>query len=223
MNVAEFIAAFRADLADNDTPPLWSDADIVRYLNDAVQEANERAFLTEDRTTQAVCSITLAAGESAYSLHPSVIRIKRAAYMGRPLDETSVEAMDCESSSWESRTGEPRRYIFEQASGVNPAKVRLWPTPTSAGTIALTVNRGALKPLSEDRDQERPELPERFHERLKDWVYRRAYLKQDADGFDKSKAIEFEASFERSFGPRPDANVQRKQRDKRPPIVRSNW
>lgn len=223
MNVAEFIAAFRADLVDNDTPPLWSDADIVRYLNDAVQEANERAFLTEDRATPAVCSITLTAGVSTYNLHPSVIRIKRISYLGRPLDETSVEAMDCESSNWESRSGEPRRYIFEQASGVNPAKVRLWPTPTSAGTLALTVNRGALKKLTADIETAKPELPERFHERLKDWVYRCAYLKQDADGFDKSKAIEFEASFERSFGPRPDANVQRKQRDRRPPLVRSNW
>ena len=143
MNVAEFIAAFRADLVDNDTPPLWSDADIVRYLNDAIQEANERAFLTEDRATPAVCSITLTAGVSTYNLHPSVIRIKRLTYLGRPMVETSVEAMDCESSNWESRSGEPRRYIFEQASGVNPAKVRLWPTPTSAGTLALTVNRGA--------------------------------------------------------------------------------
>ena len=62
MNVAEFIAAFRADLVDNDTPPLWSDTDIVRYLNDAIQEANERAFLTEDRATRAVCRFTLSAG-----------------------------------------------------------------------------------------------------------------------------------------------------------------
>lgn len=223
MNVSEFIAAFRADLRDGVDGELWSDADIVRYLNDAVQEANERALLTEDRATPAVCSVTLSAGVSTYNLHPSVIRIKRISYLGRPLDETSVEEMDAESSNWESRSGEPRRYIFEQASGVNPAKVRLWPTPTSAGTLALTVNRGALKKLTADIETAKPELPERFHERLKDWVYRCAYLKQDADGFDKSKAIEFEASFERSFGARPDANVQRKQRDKRPPLVRSNW
>lgn len=223
MNVSEFIAAFRSDLRDGVDGELWSDADIVRYLNDAVQEANERAFLTEDRATPAVCSVTLSAGVSTYNLHPSVIRIKRISYLGRPLDETSVEAMDCESSNWESRTGEPRRYIFEQASGGSPARVRLWPTPTSAGTIALTVNRGALNKLTAANGTAKPELPERFHERLKDWVYRCAYLKQDADAFDKSKAIEFEASFERSFGARPDANVQRKQRDKRPPLVRSSW
>ena len=223
MNVAEFIAAFRSDLMDNSEPPLWSDADIVRYLNDAVQEANERAFLTEDRTTAAVCSIPLEAGVSTYNLHPSVIRIKRLTFQGRPLGESSVEELDCESSNWEVRTGQPRLYIFEPASGAQPARVRLVPTPTEAGAIALTVNRGALKKLSVDRCTEKPELPERFHERLKDWVYRCAYLKQDVDAMDKSKAAEYEVAFERSFGARPDANVQRKQRDKRPPLVRSNW
>lgn len=32
-----------------------------------------------------------------------------------------------------------------------------------------------------------------------------------------------ETMFERDFGARPDANVQRKQRDKRPRLVRSHW
>ena len=223
MKVAEFITDFRADLVDNDTPPLWSDADIVRYLNDAVQEANVRAFLTEDRLTPAVCTVTLAPDVSTYQLHPSVFEIKRATLRGRPLDETSVEELDDECPGWENWKGSPRLFIFEQASGARPASIRLVRIPTQADTLSLTVYRGALNPLTAANGTAKPELPERFHERLKDWVYRCAYLKQDADAFDKSKAIEFEASFERSFGPRPDANVQRKQRDKRPPIVTINW
>ena len=223
MKVAEFITDFRADLVDNDTPPLWSDADIVRYLNDAVQEANVRAFLTEDRLTPAVCTVTLVPDVSTYQLHPSVFEIKRATLRGRPLDETSVEELDDECPGWENWKGSPRLFIFEQASGARPASIRLVRIPTQADTLSLTVYRGALNPLTAANGTAKPELPERFHERLKDWVYRCAYLKQDADAFDKSKAIEFEASFERSFGPRPDANVQRKQRDKRPPIVTINW
>ena len=223
MKVAEFITDFRADLVDNDTPPLWSDADIVRYLNDAVQEANVRAFLTEDRQTPAVCTITLVPDVSTYQLHPSVFEIKRATLRGRPLDETSVEELDDECPGWENWKGSPRLFIFEQASGARPASIRLVRIPTQADTLSMTVYRGALNPLTAANGTAKPELPERFHERLKDWVYRCAYLKQDADAFDKSKAIEFEASFERSFGARPDANVQRKQRDRRPPIVTINW
>ncbi|OGA63069.1 MAG: hypothetical protein A2710_26590 [Burkholderiales bacterium RIFCSPHIGHO2_01_FULL_64_960] len=223
MKVAEFIAAFRADLRDGVEGELWSDADIVRYLNDAVQEACERSKLIEDRQTPAVCTITLVPDVSTYQLHPSVFEIKRATLRGRPLDETSVEELDDDCPGWENWKGSPRLFIFEQASGARPASIRLVRIPTQADTLSLTVYRGALNPLTAANGTAKPELPERFHERLKDWVYRCAYLKQDADAFDKSKAIEFEASFERSFGARPDANVQRKQRDRRPPIVAINW
>ena len=48
-------------------------------------------------------------------------------------------------------------------------------------------------------------------------------LKQDAEVFDTSKAATSLALFVQSFGERPDANVQRKQRDRRPPVVQCNW
>ena len=96
-------------------------------------------------------------------------------------------------------------------------------TVAEADTLALTVYRGALKPLSADIDTGKPEIPERFHERLMDWVLHRAYLKQDAETFDPAKAAQSLALFIQSFGERPDANVQRKRRDKRPPLVRSSW
>lgn len=223
MKVADFIAEFRDTVADHAVPPFWSSENIVRYLNEAVQEACERAKLIEDRSTAAVCSIPLQAGESTYALHPSVFEIKRLTFRGRPLDETSVEELDADSPGWETRSGQPRLYIFEQASGIRPAQVRLVPTPTAADTIALTVCRGALKPLSADNDAGRPELPERFHLRLMDWMLHRAYLKQDADAFDPNKAAESLGLFVQAFGERPDANVQRKQRDRRPPVVQINW
>ena len=223
MKVADFIDEFRDAVADNAEPHFWSSENIVSYLNEAVQEACERAKLIEDRSTAAVCSVPIQAGVSTYPLHPSVFEIKRLTFRGRPLDETSVEELDADSPGWETRSGQPRLYIFEQASGIRPAQVRLVPTPTAADTIALTVCRGALKPLSADNDAGRPELPERFHMRLMDWMLHRAYLKQDADAFDPNKAAVSLGLFVQAFGERPDANVQRKRRDKRPPVVRVNW
>ncbi|KJA11295.1 hypothetical protein RP29_06100 [Acidovorax temperans] len=223
MTVEELLAAFRSDLDDTLEAYLWSDQDLIRYLNDAVQEANERAFLTEDRTTDAVCSISVVPGLSTYSLHPSVLMVKRVTLDGRLLDESSVEALDAESPSWESRTGRPRLFITEQASGRQPEAIRLVPVPQTVGTLRLTVYRGALKPLSEDRGLEKPEIPARFHEGLRHWVYRCAYLKHDTETMNREKALEHEAEFIRAFGERPDANVQRKRRDQRPPIVAINW
>lgn len=223
MKVADFIDEFRDIVQDQQDPPFWSSENIVRYLNEAVQEACERAKLIEDRTTPAVCSITLQAGESTYALHPSVLQIKRLTFRGRPLDESSVEELDSESHDWETRSGTPRLFIFEQGSGAQPPKVRLVPTPTEAGAVALTVYRGALKPLSADLDQAKPEIPERLHDRLLDWMLHRAYLKQDADRFDPSKSATSLGLFVQAFGERPSANVRRKQRDRRPPLVRSSW
>lgn len=216
MLVEDFITRFRSAVHDVAIPPFWSGEEVVSYLNEAVQEACERAKLIEDRSM----ALTLVPGQDTYSLHASVFEIKRLALRGRPLDETSVEELDADMPGWEGRTGTPRYFIFEPSSGAQAAMVRLVPTPTAADAVALTVYRGALKALSEDRDQERPEIPERFHARLMDWLMHRAYLKQDADTFDPNKAATSLGLFVQTFGERPDANVQRKQRDKRPPLVR---
>ncbi len=219
MNLGEFIARFRAAVFDEAEPPFWSSEEITVYLNEAVQEACERAKLIEDRSM----SVALTPGQDTYNLHASVFEIKRLALRGGPLGETSVEALDAQWRNWESCTGQPREFIFEQASGMQPARVRLVPTPIEANTADLTVYRGTLKPLNSDLEQARPEIPERFHERLLDWMMHRAYLKQDAETFDRSKAAQSLALFVASFGERPDANVQRKQRDRRPPVVACSW
>lgn len=219
MQVGDFITTFRELASDNEFPPFWSDERIVSYLNEAVQEACERAKLIEDRSM----SLAVEPGQDTYSLHPSVFEIKRLTFRGRPIDETSVEELDCDAPGWELRSGQPRLFIFEQASGGQPPKVRLIPTPVTAEDAGLTVYRGARKELSANNVSALPEIPTRFHERLMDWVMHRAYLKQDADTFDPAKAATSLALFVQAFGERPDANVQRKHRDRRPPIVHCNW
>ena len=223
MKVADFIDGFRSSVGDNEVPYFWSAEDIVRYLNEAVQEACERAKLIEDRRTPTVCSLTLQAGVSTYDLHPSVLEIKRLTLNGQKLDETSEEELDEDCPGWELQAGKPSCFIFEQAAGVQPPRVRFVRSPVSAGAVALTVFRGALKPLRADLDTAKPEIHERFHERLMDWVLHRAYLKQDADTFDPGKAAQSLALFVQAFDERPDANVQRKHRDRRPPVVQINW
>ena len=223
MKVGELIERFRVTANDQQEPPFWSNELIVSYLNEAIQEACERAKLIEDRRTPEVCSVAVVAGQNTYDLHASVFEIKRLSLDGRVLDETSVDELDCDAPGWETRAGTPRRFIFEQSSGVTTTSICLVPTPANSGSIALTVYRGALKPLRADVDFAKPELPERFHERLLDWVLHRAYLKQDADTFDPNKAAQSLALFAQAFGERVDANVQRKHRDRAPPLVRSSW
>ena len=216
MQVGEFIAAFREIVRDKEVPPFWSDERIVSYLNEAVQEACERARLIEDRSM----ALELEPGQDTYRLHASTFEVKRLTFRGRPLEEASVEELDCDSPGWETRSGQPRCFIFEPASGGQPARVRLVPAPSATDTAGLTVYRGAKQALSPSAPSAQPEIPARFHTRLMDWVMHRAYLQQDADAFDPGKAAASLALFEQAFGERPDANVQRKHRDKRPPVVR---
>ncbi len=223
MRVEDFIREFRQTVHDHIVPPFWSDAAVVSYLNEAVQEACERAQLIEDRTTPVVCALPVIAGQARYALHPSVLLIKRATLNGALLHETSLEDLDEESCHWETRVGTPRRFLFDEAIGATPPQLQLVSTPAAPGVVGLTVYRGALKPLSKDRPNEAPEVPARFHTRLLDWIYHRAYFKQDADTFDPAKGAQALALFEQSFGVRPDANVQRKQADRQPPIVRCAW
>lgn len=218
MNVADFIAEFRRVTDDVKTDYLWEDEEIVNYLNDAVNEACERALLLEDRNTAATCSIALQAFQGDYALHPSVIKVKRLTFRGRALNETSVEAMDAQDPDWESRTGQPRQYICGQNAGL-----RLVPAPVAGESIALTVYRTPITALTMDDDTAEPEIPARHHMRLLSWVYRCAYLKQDSETLDRDKAERHERIFEASFGARPDANVMRKQRDRRPHVVRFGW
>ncbi|UIS65477.1 hypothetical protein [Acidovorax phage AP1] len=219
MRVADFIREFRETVDDCLEPHFWPDEVIVRYLNEAVQEACERAKLIEDRSAPLVTE----PGQSIYALPPSTLQVKRCFLRDRQVFETSYEALDCESPGWETRSGHPRRFVFEPATGALPPRIRLVSTPNTIDTISLTIYRGPLKPLSADRRNEVPEIPVRYHTRLMDWMYHRAYFKQDADTFDPNKAAQSLALFEQEFGVRPDANVQRKQREKRSHAVRMIW
>lgn len=218
MTGEDIIAEFRRVTQDNASPPLWTDDDILTYASDAESEACERARLIEDRTTTACCAITLVAGTASYALHASVFLVKRVTYLGRALEETSVEKMDARDSNWESRTGVPCEFIQTEGS------LRVVPTPTAEaaadGGLAMTVYRTPLLPIEGETS---PEIAARLHMRLMHWVYRCAYLKKDSDTFDLGESSRHEQRFEAAFGERPDANVQNKRRDRRPPVTRINW
>ena len=230
MDVEQFIARFRSVLDDQanalgggggDT--FWSDEEIVGYLTEAVNEVAERALLIEDHTTPAVCAITLLAGVGEYTLHPSVIRIKRLTWNARPLSETSTEALDDEHLAWETLPGRPCSFVHTGSDTLRLFRIPRAEDIAVAPALALTVYRTPLAPYSLDNLTEVPELKTLYHDRLMQWMYRCAYLKKDSEIFDPNAAAKHEAAFTAAFGQRPDANVQRKRRDKRPPVVRMRF
>ena len=218
MTLAELIDIFRTRAEDIVAPYLWSDTEITMYLNEANKEAAERALLIQDETTALVCTLTLAADTATYALHPSILRIERAKLTsnGELLKIVAREYLDATWDKWESATGTPQ-YIIENADG----NVRIVPTPTAIDTITLIVKRLPITPMSLPADT--PEISSRHHYRMVDWALHLAYMKPDADAGNKGAADRYDEEFSRSFGYRLDANVQRKQRDRRIPVVRASW
>lgn len=216
MNVEQFIATFRRDMEDTVEPFLWSDEDIVSYLQLAVDEACERAWLIEDRITPEVCAIALQIAVRDYRLHESVLKVKRLSFNGRALTERSVEWLDEHQPNWETLApGEPRVWIQDFNGGL-----QLVPAPDKVGTANLTVYRTPLEPLTVDNDQAEPEIRPIFHDRLLPFMFARAYLKTDTETYDLALANRHESVFERHFGVKPDAKVRRKRQDQRPPVTR---
>lgn len=218
MNLRDLIVAFRARADDLTEPPLWSDDEVTLYLNEAQNEAATRALLIRDSTTAAVCTIAITTVPTDYALHTSVLVVDRVklASQTSPLARVTVDWLDENCADWEAGTAGTPRYFVEDAG-----RIRLVPKSSVSDTLALTVYRLPLEAMNAEDDV--PEIHAREHHRMIDWALRCAYLKPDTDAFDKKRALDSEAMFEASFGLRPDANVQRKQREHRPTIVRMNW
>lgn len=211
MNLSEQIEAIRIRTDDRSAPYLWSDDEITLNLNQADSEAAERAMLIQDAV-----EIVVAAGFADYDL--KALRIDRATLesTGDLVVVTSREELDALWSGWETATGTPQ-YLIDSDDGT----VTIVPTPTVDDTLTLRIRRLPSTPMVNDYDT--PEIPERYHYRMLDWALHLAYMKHDAETFDQQAADRYAAMFERSFGYRHDANVQRKHRDRKPNTIKSGW
>lgn len=220
MNLGELVQAFRSRSDDVAEPTLWTDAEVVSYVNEAQREACIRARLIEDYDTPEVTRLALRAGKGLYDIHCSILRVRRVYLQGakRTLEPSSVEYQDDTGyADWMTRTGTPRWFIF---SGTT-SQLRVVDAPSIADTAILRVHRLPLNPMKQPTD--RPEIHDKYHFRLLDWALRLAYLKQDADTYDEQKAEKYEVAFAASFGIRLDANVERKHADKAPQVVKPNY
>lgn len=124
--------------------------------------------------------------------------------------------------NWRQWKGLPRYYIQDQS------RFQLVPIPTTLSPLYTEqVNLGVYRiPIESEwmkAGSDEPVIPAQWHHRLIDWALYRAYSKFDADAFDKERAALALATFEQSFGPRPDANMIRKQQARTRRTVQCAW
>ncbi|MBF0345270.1 MAG: hypothetical protein HQL06_13705 [Nitrospirae bacterium] len=181
MTVKEIIQRTRKLLTDNISPYLWSDTELVDYLNDSVNEMLIQTRLLIDSTTPEVCRIDVNADVSVYALDKRVIALKRVVLQssGTPLIRVTQQYMDASSTNWEQVVGRPRRFLLDATSG----HLTLYPTPDKSDTLRLTVYRLPLNELSPSTQDAEPEINYRHHSKLIHGILCRAYEKSDSETF----------------------------------------
>jgi hypothetical protein len=205
MTTLELITAVRSILDDENTPYKWADSAVIRYLNEAEEQACRRAYLLIDGKTASVCAFTVSVSVASFMLHSKVLQIKRMEVGSTviPLKQKTRDELDELVTGWVSLTGVPDTFIHEANN-----EVILAPIAQSLTSANMIVARLPLNSFSTG-SAEAPEIPAEYHNDLVDWALKRAYERRDPDTQDLRLSQFYESRFTVRFGPLPTAKVER--------------
>jgi hypothetical protein len=222
LTLADLRRRARARLDDELAPYLWSDSELLDYINDTVRDAAVRATLS----IQDDVAITLIPGTNKYSLPSSIMEVNAVYLTSRPsntLRRTSFRAQR-DYRPVVTQTGTPHAYALDQTTaglgdyaGTFIRTITFINTPSIADTAMLDVTR--LPALLEDSDAV-PEMDEFWHPDLVFGITGLAYLKKDADTFDPKRSVRDLQLFEDRFGVRIPASVMRERQTDVPLEIR---
>lgn len=225
MNLTELISSYRDLSGDHGVPAFRKDAQVAAYLTEGEREAAERGRLLPDKTTSAVVNVTLVEDQFDYLLHASIFDVV-AVWLDNgstPTRRRMVNRwLEGDISAAQERTnaaGWARGFDVSGEPGM--LRLRLDRAPTeSGGSLKLEVFRYPLNPLTTASMNASPEIAPRHHPGLVHWALKCAYQTRDMELGASERAKLHEDEFTRLFGIREDANVMRKKRRHRAPIVR---
>lgn len=222
MRLGELLSRFRVEANDKVQPYFNEDADVIVWLNDAVNEACIRARLLHEFANPDICRIAIVAGNSQYILHESLYELTSLRF--DPLDdrcnrgiELSSEEMLSKSyyDDWRTRKGTPC-YAIQSDTGL-----RLVPTPDQDGVLVLEGYRLPLVAMVNMDDA--PEINKSHHVHLIQWALHKAFSIPDTEFFDANRAQIAEMKFTEYFGERPDADLRRMTREDTPHVSLLFW
>lgn len=195
MTLEDIIKLYRVRAQDLYEPYFCDDETLAIYINEGQDEACRRAQLLL-QSSGAMCQLAFDAGAELVQLDPKVIRVLRSHVNGQAVNVVPVEYMDMSHPNWQSDTVRdiPRVLI----SGLTTDALHLWPVPSEAGSVRLSVQRLPLKRLQGDMDK--PEIRVEAHPSLVEWALYRVYGTQDADLYDPQKSEAALKKFEAEFG-----------------------
>ena len=131
MTTTELLALFRFEVADAQTPYLWSDDVVYGYIDEAQKQFCRDAYGIADARR---FSLKLKVGVEWYALDPSILKIRGTLNTtdGYPLQLTPLEKMAALGMRFDGMSGRPKALI----TGMEKGYLRCWPVPF--GTTAST-------------------------------------------------------------------------------------
>lgn len=177
----------RSALVEGANDQLFTDARIVRFLNEGEQKLAREAWVLEDTDPASedgdenpVCAIDLALNTTDYALHKSILHVKSVRLSDSAVDLQRVGYDDnrllplatvMDPDFWDvnvtlaETAGRPSRYSLDM--GTRMIRVRQKPDATAAAlSLHLVVVRMPLVAMSLDDLTKEPEVPAEFHSDL---------------------------------------------------------
>lgn len=167
----------RAGRLSGSSDELYDDDTIVIHLNEAQRQLCMEAWVLEDTTTAAVCSIALVANQTDYALHDSILGVKYIRLSDSEVDLIRVGYNDNrlhsirplnEPDFWDvnipliENSGRPTRWSAD--IGTRTARLRAKPDSDSALlTAQLAVVRTPLADMSTATPEACPEVHPNYH------------------------------------------------------------
>lgn len=206
----------RSDLMSGPDDYLWSDEQLVRYINEAEGILARKGLVIRDASTASVVEVALATGVTQYTLHPSVIAVVSAKFTGDVGDLARAGHSALNSYQHPDPLyfdpaqlsvlppGKPLAFSTDEqldaASGkTGVVSLRVYPAPNAdydGSIINLRTVRKPLKTLTVDDLESSPEVPEEYHLGLLDWAAYRALRNSDSDAGAVEKADKYKTEFE---------------------------
>lgn len=218
MTLCDLIEVFRAEANDRVMPHLWPAEDVIRWLNDAQQEAAIRGRLILD-TVEIVVDDGVQRLPIPLGLYEllNVSWLCGDAPLRPPVPVSLVSVGDLHRidrgwASWE--LGVPVHAVQTDRS------LHLAPAPKRAGILSVT---GCRLPVAMAQMDDVPEINPVHHRHLVQWALSRAFLVPDSEAFDPQRADRAEAEFTQYFGVRPDSDLRRSAHTDTPHTIKPFW
>ena len=196
---------------------LWSDATLIRYIDQAQKRFARRTLCIRDKTTAKCCQFTTVLNQDEYPLDPSVLAVLSVRMAGDNADlaragHPQFDTYHVPDTYFFDPTqlsnlppGKPLafatdEYVTADTNGsMGVANLRLYPvvgTGYSGVVGTMRVARLPLNSLTAATLSASPEIPDAYHLDMLDWAAYLALRIVDLDQGAADRAKEFAQSFE---------------------------